>query len=76
MQIKIFNSFGFGCVFYLSNIMWIYIIILVFVFCLFSLRPYSGLIQNQLPKVICNKKENIKDLVLLPQAPVVSLVKH
>lgn len=70
--------FIFFRVFYLSNIMWIYIIILVFIVCLFTLRPQFqyGLINSKIPKVTCNKKDNIQDLVLLPPAPAVPLVKH
>jgi hypothetical protein len=57
--------------------MWIYIIILVFIVCLFSLRPHEYILFNsQLPKVSCDKKDNIQDLIILPPAPAVSLVKH
>jgi len=72
------NSFHSLCVFYLSNIMWIYIILLVFVVFLFSLRPQFqyGLINSKIPKVTCNKREDIQDLVILPPAPAVPLVKH
>ena len=57
--------------------MWKYII-LVFIICLFTLRPVpSGMILKKLtPKVECNKKENIQELIMLPQAPAVPLVKH
>ena len=58
--------------------MWIYIIILVFIVCLFSLKPQFqyGLINSKLPKVPCDKQDNIHDLVILPPAPAVPLVKH
>ena len=57
--------------------MWVYIILLVFVICLFSLKPQTNLIINKrTPKVICNKDEKIQDLVMLPKVSAVSLVKH
>ena len=72
-----FNSFTFGCVFYLSNIMWIYII-LVFILCLFTLKPQFqyGLLHSKKPKVTSHRQDNIQELVMLPMAPSVSLVKH
>ena len=55
--------------------MWIYII-LVFIICLFTLRPqFQSVIRPQLPKVPC-KSDNIQDLVLLPPPDAVALVKH
>jgi len=57
--------------------MWVYIIILVFVICLLTLKPQTNLILNKrTPKVICNKQDNIQNLVMLPKVSAVSLVKH
>ena len=58
--------------------MWLYIIILVFIVCLFTLRPFPNITTiSNINKNSCKEDiDKIEDLVMLPPAPAVPLVKH